>query len=169
MGLSRNKVAVSEGAAGLPPFKEKERASSRAYVPRVRARRPERPQSRRQRIRSQERRSKRKAMRAPAVRKEARRRAWYEFIARMRGRAQRSACGSAGTRLRPRERTGQLGTKRKSARGGCLGIDRRRRTRQAAKIRGEAQAAFDPRESEWENPSGSDSRYPPLAEANPGN
>ena len=36
------------------------------------------------RIRSQERRSKRKAMRAPAVRKEARRRAWYEFIARMR-------------------------------------------------------------------------------------
>ena len=42
--------------------------------------------------------------------------------------------------------------KRARAYGGCLGSRRRRRTRQAAKDRGEARAALDPRVSEWGNP-----------------
>ena len=46
-------------------------------------------------------------------------------------------------------------TERKHARahGGCLGSHRRRRTWQAAKSRGEVQATFDPRMSEWGNPA----------------
>jgi len=39
------------------------------------------------------------------------------------------------------------------AHDGCLGADRRRRTRQAAKIFGEPQAGYDPEVSEWGNPS----------------
>ena len=42
--------------------------------------------------------------------------------------------------------------KRVRAYGGCLGSRRRGRTRQAAKDRGEARAALDPRVSEWGNP-----------------
>ena len=65
------------------------------------------------------------------------------------------------------------GIKRESAHGGCLGIRRRRRTRQAAKIRGEAQGAIDPRESEWDNPPGairaSAGRTHRPGEANPAN
>jgi hypothetical protein len=38
------------------------------------------------------------------------------------------------------------------AHGGCLGTSRRRRTWQAAKSRGEEQASYDPRISEWGNP-----------------
>ena len=49
-------------------------------------------------------------------------------------------------------RTGRR--KQKRADGGYLGSVRRRRTRQAAIFRGEAQAAFDPRVSEWGNPAG---------------
>ena len=65
------------------------------------------------------------------------------------------------------------GIKRESAHGGCLGIRRRRRTRQAAKIRGEAQGAGDPRESEWDNPPGAIRAFPGRThgpgEANPAN
>ena len=43
--------------------------------------------------------------------------------------------------------------KYRRAHGGCLGSRRRRRTRQAAKSRGEARTAYDPRVSEWGNPS----------------
>ena len=43
--------------------------------------------------------------------------------------------------------------KYRRAHGGCLGSRRRRRTRQAAKSRGEARTAFDPRMSEWGNPA----------------
>ena len=38
-------------------------------------------------------------------------------------------------------------------RGGCLGAGSRRRARQAAISRGEAQTAFDPRIPEWGNPA----------------
>ena len=38
------------------------------------------------------------------------------------------------------------------AHDGCLGDGGRRRTRQAAIVRGKAQAAYDPRVSEWSNP-----------------
>ncbi len=38
--------------------------------------------------------------------------------------------------------------------GGCLGTNSRRRTWQAARSCGEAQAAFDPQMSEWGNPPG---------------
>lgn len=65
------------------------------------------------------------------------------------------------------------GIKRESAHGGCLGIRRRRRTRQAAKIRGEAQRARDPRDSEWDNPRGATRASPGRThrpeEANPAN
>ena len=46
------------------------------------------------------------------------------------------------------------GIKHKNAHGGCLGIRRRRRTRQAAKIPDEAQRAIDSGDSEWDNPRG---------------
>jgi len=36
--------------------------------------------------------------------------------------------------------------------GGCLGIDRRRRTRQPAKSFGELDKSIDPEISEWGNP-----------------
>ena len=49
----------------------------------------------------------------------------------------------------------EQGTKRQSAHGGCLGIRRRRRTRQAAKIQDEVQMAIDSWVSEWENPRAS--------------
>ena len=48
--------------------------------------------------------------------------------------------------------------KRIRARDGCLGIMRRRRTRQAAIGRGEPSEGFDPRISEWGNPPSSDGR-----------
>ncbi len=35
---------------------------------------------------------------------------------------------------------------------GCLGIDRRRRTRKPAIIFGELEKSFDPEDSEWGNP-----------------
>ena len=38
--------------------------------------------------------------------------------------------------------------------GGCLGMFRRRRPRQAAKSGGEGQTPFDPPVAEWGNPSG---------------
>ena len=50
--------------------------------------------------------------------------------------------------------TGAVRDKYQRAHGGCLGSRRRRRTRQAAKSRGEARTAFDPRMSEWGNPTG---------------
>ena len=58
-----------------------------------------------------------------------------------------------------------------SARGGCLGIRRRRRTGQAPKVPCEAQRAFDHGGSEWGNPraSVSSGRIHSPAEANPGN
>ncbi len=40
------------------------------------------------------------------------------------------------------------------AAGGCLGINRRRRTCKPAKIFGELERSFDPEESEWGNPVG---------------
>ena len=40
------------------------------------------------------------------------------------------------------------------AQGGCLGTKGRRKTRQAAKSRGEGQMPVDPRVSEWGNPHG---------------
>ena len=43
--------------------------------------------------------------------------------------------------------------KYRRAHGGCLGSRRRRRARQAAKSRGEARTACDPRMPEWGNPS----------------
>ena len=43
--------------------------------------------------------------------------------------------------------------KYRRAHGGCLGSRRRRRTRQAAKSRGEARTACDPRMPEWGNPA----------------
>ena len=48
------------------------------------------------------------------------------------------------------------------AHDGCLGGNGRRRTRQAAIVRGEAQAAFDPRVSEWSNPQRSVPLHPRL-------
>ena len=48
----------------------------------------------------------------------------------------------------------QAEVKRRRARGGCLGTGSRRRTRQAAKSRGEGQMPVDPRMSEWGNPHG---------------
>ena len=42
--------------------------------------------------------------------------------------------------------------KRIRAHDGCLGIVRRRRTRQAAISFGERQTRFDPKVSEWDNP-----------------
>ena len=46
------------------------------------------------------------------------------------------------------------------ARGGCLGAGSRRRARQAAIVRGEAQTACDPRVPEWGNPAGVMPRHP---------
>ena len=43
-------------------------------------------------------------------------------------------------------------SERQRAHGGCLGSQGRRRARQAAKGRGEARAAMDPRMPEWGNP-----------------
>ncbi len=48
------------------------------------------------------------------------------------------------------------------AHGGCLGTGSRRRTRQAAIIRGEGHTPFDPRVSEWGNPAGVMPGYPSL-------
>ena len=53
-------------------------------------------------------------------------------------------------------------TKIQRARGGCLGAGSRRRARQAAISRGEAQTAFDPRIPEWGNPAGAMPCYRPL-------
>ena len=52
-------------------------------------------------------------------------------------------------------------TKIQRARGGCLGAGSRRRARQAAISRGEAQTAFDPRIPEWGNPAGAMPCYRP--------
>ena len=56
-------------------------------------------------------------------------------------------------------RAGRLGgadkrslVKTRRAQDGCLGTGSRRRTRQAAKSRGELQISLDPRVSEWGNP-----------------
>jgi len=46
--------------------------------------------------------------------------------------------------------------------GGCLGADRRRRTRQAAKCHGELQASVDPWISEWGNPAEENLCHPYL-------
>ncbi len=48
------------------------------------------------------------------------------------------------------------------AHGGCLGTGSRRRTRQAAIIRGEGHTPFDPRVSEWGNPGRAMPAYPSL-------
>ena len=53
------------------------------------------------------------------------------------------------------------------AHGGCLGTERRRRTQQPAKRRGEQEACLDPRMSEWGNPAGVMSRHS-ARRANPG-
>ena len=66
---------------------------------------------------------------------------------RKRNDKRERTCGRASA---PRELT--KSEKRARAYGGCLGSRRRRRTRQAAKDRGEARAALDPRVSEWGNP-----------------
>ena len=52
-------------------------------------------------------------------------------------------------------------TKIQRARGGCLGAGSRRRARQAAISRGEAQTALDPRIPEWGNPAGAMPCYRP--------
>ena len=52
-------------------------------------------------------------------------------------------------------------TKIRRARGGCLGAGSRRRARQAAISRGEAQTALDPRIPEWGNPAGAMPCYRP--------
>ena len=52
-------------------------------------------------------------------------------------------------------------TKILRARGGCLGAGSRRRARQAAISRGEAQTALDPRIPEWGNPAGAMPCYRP--------
>ena len=62
-----------------------------------------------------------------------------------------SSCSCGRTRAESLE----LGIKRRNARGGCLGIRRRRRTGQAPKVPCEAQRAFDHGESEWGNPRAS--------------
>ena len=49
--------------------------------------------------------------------------------------------------------------KRIRAHDGCLGIMRRRRTRKAAISRGESSTGFDPRISEWGNPTPLTGRY----------
>ena len=49
-----------------------------------------------------------------------------------------------------------------SAGGGCLGANGRGRARYAAKSRGEARAAVDPRVPEWSNPPGVVPRHPAL-------
>ena len=49
--------------------------------------------------------------------------------------------------------TGAVRDKYRKAHGGCLGSRRRRRARQAAKSRGEARTAHDPRMPEWGNPA----------------
>ena len=64
--------------------------------------------------------------------------------------------------------TGAVRDKYRKAHGGCLGSRRRRRARQAAKSRGEARTADDPRMPEWGNPTG----WRPvilIQEANPTN
>jgi len=43
--------------------------------------------------------------------------------------------------------------------GECLGVERRRRTWQAAKSPGKLQTSFDPGVSEWGNPAGVMPRY----------
>ena len=58
--------------------------------------------------------------------------------------------------------------KRAKAHGGCLGSRRRRRTRQAAKVCGEARTAVDPQVSEWGNPP-REGAASAIAEANPTN
>ena len=45
------------------------------------------------------------------------------------------------------------------AAGGCLGIERRRRTCKPAKISGELERSIEPEESEWGNPIGVISYY----------
>ena len=77
------------------------------------------------------------------------------FVPLPKKRAERGTRG--GWRHRPRRE--QL----KRARGGCLGSRRRRRAWQAAKSRGEAQAACDPRIPEWGNPCGMTPHIPPVA------
>ncbi len=52
---------------------------------------------------------------------------------------------------------------------GCLGSRRRRRTRQAAKSRGEEQISLDPRTSEWGNPPRGSAAPRRMRGANPGN
>src|SRR5436190_1237872 len=49
------------------------------------------------------------------------------------------------------------------AHGGCLGVERRRRTWTAAKSLGELRTSKDPRISEWDNPRGDN---PPATAAN---
>ena len=62
-----------------------------------------------------------------------------------------SSCSCGRTRAESLE----TGIKRRNARGGCLGIRRRRRTGQAPKVPCEAQRAFDHGGSEWGNPRAS--------------
>ena len=62
--------------------------------------------------------------------------------------------GYSGPASREGGGTGAVRDKYRKAHGGCLGSRRRRRTRQAAKSRGEARTALDPRMSEWGNPTG---------------
>ncbi len=62
--------------------------------------------------------------------------------------AHRTSCD---VRYGAKIRTKKLNDKR--AFGGCLGTRRRRRTWHAAKSLGEPRAGFDPRISEWGNPS----------------
>ena len=65
-------------------------------------------------------------------------------------RRQRNKLTANGEKLK------KLKTKvrQEKAYGGCLGVQRRRRTRQAAKSHGERQAGNEPWISEWGNPAG---------------
>ena len=63
--------------------------------------------------------------------------------------------GPEGRRLLRMERFSYeaLRSSARRAFGGCLGVERRRRTWQAAKSSGESPADFDPEISEWGNPA----------------
>ena len=87
-----------------------------------------------------------------------------------RGIAVGGGVGSSAARSAPspcpRLPAGGLGVgvrgKVASAGGGCLGANGRGRARYAAKSRGEARAAVDPRVPEWSNPPGVVPRHPAL-------
>ena len=69
-----------------------------------------------------------------------------------------------GPRARARRRASDIGRT-----GDAYGSQRRRRARQAAKGRGEARAAMDPRAPEWGNPPRGRRGIRRMAEANPVN